>query len=105
MEVAAVSGDPPDAALSGSDCLFIASDHQPGGEADRLVPALTDPDLLEIAWTQHGLRGPLGRIGRGGPLVSGIAESIRSITPMPDANIMLTLLERLSRMRNDGPPT
>jgi hypothetical protein len=68
-------------------------------KADRLIPALTDPELLEIAWTQHGFRGPLGRIGRGGPMVSGIAETIRSITPMPDATIMLSLLERLSRVR------
>jgi len=74
-------------------------------KADRLIPALTDPGLLEIAWNQHGFRGPLGRIGRGGPQVTGIADSVRSITPMPDAAVMLALLERLSRARNDGPPT
>ncbi len=27
-------------------------------KADRLIPALTDPDLLEIAWADHGFRGP-----------------------------------------------
>jgi hypothetical protein len=68
-------------------------------KADRLIPALTDPDLLEIAWTEHGFRGPLGRIGRGGPMVSGIAEQVGSITPMPDASVMTALLDRLSRVR------
>jgi len=68
-------------------------------KADRLIPALTDPDLLEIAWTEHGFRGPLGRIGRGGPPAGGIAVAIESITPMPDAAVMLTLLQRLARTR------
>jgi hypothetical protein len=67
--------------------------------ADRLVPALTDPDILELAWNEHGFRGPLGRIGRGGPSVFGIAASIESIAPMPDASIMLILLDRLGRNR------
>jgi len=30
--------------------------------------------------------------------VSGIAVAIESITPMPDASVMLVLLERLSRV-------
>jgi hypothetical protein len=67
--------------------------------ADRLLPALTDPDLLELAWSEHGFRGPLGRIGHSGPSVSGIAAAIESITPMPDAGVMLALLERLGRVR------
>lgn len=65
-------------------------------QADRLIPALTDPDLLEIAWTEHGFRGPLGRIGRSGPMLGGIASSVESIAPMPDASVMLALLKRLS---------
>ena len=68
-------------------------------KADRLIPALTDPDLQELAWGDHGFRGPLGRIGRGGPKVSGIAVAIESITPMPDASVMTALLDRLSRVR------
>jgi hypothetical protein len=52
---------------------------------------------LEIAWNEHGFRGPLGRIGRSGPSVSGIAESVQSITPMPSASVMISLLERLAR--------
>jgi hypothetical protein len=66
-------------------------------KADRLIGALTDPDLLEIAWNEHGFRGPLGRIGRSGPSVSGIAENVQSITPMPNASVMISLLERLAR--------
>jgi len=49
-------------------------------KADRLIPALTDPDPQERAWGDHGFRGPLGRIGRGGPKVSGIAVAIESTT-------------------------
>ena len=69
-------------------------------KADRLIPALTNPDLLEIAWSKHGFRGPVGRIGRGGPSVAGIATAIESIVAMPGATVMLTLLERLSRNRS-----
>jgi hypothetical protein len=31
--------------------------------------------------------------------VSGIAEQVGSITPMPDASVMTALLDRLSRVR------
>jgi len=64
------------AALSASHRLFISLSEK----ADRLIPALTDPDPQERAWGDHGFRGPLGRIGRGGPKVSGIAVAIESIT-------------------------
>lgn len=68
--------------------------------ADRLLPALTDSDLQELAWSGHGFRGALGGIGQGGPAVKGIAPTIESISPMPDASVMLALLERLSASRS-----
>ncbi len=37
--------------------------------ADALVEALTDPELQELAWSEHGFRGRRGRVGRGGPAV------------------------------------
>jgi hypothetical protein len=68
-------------------------------KADRLIPALTDPDLLEIAWSKHGFRGPLGAVGRGGAGIAGVATAVENIMPMPAAPVMLAVLERLSRGR------
>src|SRR5262252_5414200 len=64
--------------------------------ADRLVPALTDPEIQELAWSEHGFRGKLGSVGRGGPAVEGLAPLISSVVPIPDAAVMLALVERLS---------
>jgi hypothetical protein len=64
--------------------------------ADRLVPALTDPELQELAWSEHGFRGKLGSVGKGGPAVEGLAPLIASVVPIPDASVMLALVERLS---------
>jgi hypothetical protein len=65
-------------------------------QADRLVPALTDPELQELAWSEHGFRGKLGGTGKGGPAVEGLAPLISSVVPIPDATVMLALVERLS---------
>ena len=64
--------------------------------ADPLVAALTDPDLQELAWSEHGFRGRLGSVGRGGPAVEGLSESVSSLVPMPDAPTMLALIERVA---------
>lgn len=64
--------------------------------ADPLVAALTDPDLQELAWSEHGFRGKLGSVGRGGPTVEGLSQTVSSLVPMPDAPTMLALLERLA---------
>ncbi|MEE7463857.1 hypothetical protein MFUR16E_22940 [Methylobacterium fujisawaense] len=63
--------------------------------ADPLVAALTDPDLQELAWSEHGFRGKLGGIGRGGPPVEDLAQVVSSLAPMPDAATMLMLMQRL----------
>src|SRR5262245_58173880 len=65
-------------------------------QADRLVPALTDPELQELAWSEHGFRGKLGSVGKGGPAVEGLAPVRASVVPIPDASVMLALVERLS---------
>jgi hypothetical protein len=64
--------------------------------ADPLVGALTDPDLQELAWSEHGFRGKLGSVGRGGPAVEGLSQTVSSLVPMPDAATMLALMQRLS---------
>ena len=64
--------------------------------ADRLVTALTDPEVQELAWSEHGFRGKLGGVGRGGPAVDGLAPVVSSVVPIPDAAVMLALVERLS---------
>jgi hypothetical protein len=63
--------------------------------ADPLVAALTDPDLQELAWSEHGFRGKLGSVGRGGPAVEGLSQTVSSLVPMPDAPTMLALMQRL----------
>ncbi len=63
--------------------------------ADALVGALTDPDLQELAWSEHGFRGKLGSVGKGGPAVEGLSPQVASLVPMPDAAIMLALIDRL----------
>jgi uncharacterized protein YaaN involved in tellurite resistance len=52
--------------------------------------------IQELAWSEHGFRGKLGGVGRGGPAVEGLAPVISSVVPIPDAAVMLALVERLS---------
>jgi hypothetical protein len=66
-------------------------------EADGLIDALTSASLLELAWEEHGFRGPLGSIGkaRNPMLQSRLIERIDAVLPMPEAPAMLALLDRL----------
>ncbi|WP_232630968.1 hypothetical protein [Methylobacterium sp. Leaf118] len=64
-------------------------------QADRLVEALTDPELQDLAWSEHGFRGRLGAVGRGGPAFEGLSPSPAPLMPMPDAPTMLTVVDRL----------
>lgn len=65
--------------------------------ADGLIDALTGSELQEIAWTDHGFRGPLGAPGDGAnpEITAMIPPRLDAITPMPEAAVMLHLLERL----------
>jgi hypothetical protein len=67
-------------------------------ETDRLIEALVSPRLLELAWQDHGFRGPLGTIGEArNPLLEArLIERLDAILPMPDAAAMLALIDRLS---------
>src|SRR6516164_5313238 len=67
-------------------------------QADELIDALTSESVLELAWEDHGFRGPLGTIGkaRNALLQSRLLERIDAVLPMPDAPVMLALLDRLA---------
>jgi hypothetical protein len=65
-------------------------------EADRLIPALTDPTLQALAWSEHGFRGRDGNVGKTGPAIEGLAPLISRVVPVPDATVMLALVERLA---------
>jgi hypothetical protein len=66
--------------------------------ADELIDALVNESLLELAWEEHGFRGPLGTVGKArNPLLqSRLVERIDAVLPMPDAPVMLALLDRLA---------
>jgi hypothetical protein len=64
--------------------------------SDRLIPALTDPALQALAWSAHGFRSRDGNIGKTGPAIDGLAPLISRVVPIPDATVMLALVERLS---------
>jgi hypothetical protein len=66
--------------------------------ADRLIDALLSQRLQELAWEEHGFRGPLGTIGKShdSTLQSRLIDQVDAILPMPEASAMLTLLDRLA---------
>ncbi|MCF4165316.1 hypothetical protein L2U69_06645 [Zavarzinia compransoris] len=66
--------------------------------ADGLIEALTSETLQEIAWADHGFRGPLGTSGIGGhpDIAALVPERLDAIAPMPEAAVMLSLLDRLA---------
>ncbi len=67
-------------------------------EADRLLDALMDPKLQEVAWTRHGFRGPLGTFtGAAHDSVKGLLPAdISAVLPLPAADVMLDLLQLLA---------
>ena len=67
-------------------------------QADDLIDALMSETLLEFAWEDHGFRGPLGTIGKArNPLLqSRLIERIDAVLPMPEAPVMMALLDRLA---------
>ena len=66
--------------------------------AQPLIAAMTSKDLQEIGWRDHGFRGPLGSVGaETDPLVTGrMPAQIAAVSPMPDIDVMLTLLKALA---------
>ena len=67
-------------------------------QADELIDALMNETVLELAWEDHGFRGPLGTIGKSrNPLLqSRLIDRIEAVLPMPDAPAMMALLDRLT---------
>jgi hypothetical protein len=74
--------------------------------ADALIDALMSETLLELAWEDHGFRGPLGSIGkaRNPMLQSRLIERIDAVLPMPDAPAMMALLDRIAGGKDANAP-
>lgn len=66
-------------------------------QASRLLDALMSPKLQELAWTKHGFRGPLGAVTgtTDGAIAAMLPAEVDAILPMPDADVMLPLLDLL----------
>ncbi|HEX9449125.1 MAG TPA: hypothetical protein VF920_14140 [Dongiaceae bacterium] len=62
-------------------------------ESLKLIDALQSDAFLNIAWNEHGFRGPLGAVDTSTHADSGftIPAMLTAIAPMPDANVMLAL--------------
>jgi hypothetical protein len=67
-------------------------------ESLALMDALQVPDFLNIAWTEHGFRGPLGAADSSSHAGSGftIPQTLTAIVPMPEAAVMLALTDNLA---------
>jgi len=66
--------------------------------ADELIDAPMSESLLELAWEDHGFRGPLSTVGKARNALSEsrLIERTVSVLPMPDAPVMMALLDRLA---------
>ena len=64
-------------------------------EADELVDALTNEAMLELAWEDHGFRGPLGTIGKTKSVLlhTRMLDAINAVLPMPEAGAMMALID------------
>jgi ABC-type Fe3+ transport system substrate-binding protein len=66
-------------------------------EADGLIEAMLSKELQDIAWHNHGFRGILGAPGAAlDPSLPHVPERLDAIVPMPDAGVMLKLLQMLT---------
>lgn len=54
--------------------------------------------LREIGWRDHGFRGRLGAVGaETGPMIAGrMPVQIAAVAPMPDIEVMLSILKPLA---------
>jgi len=53
--------------------------------------------LHKIAWAKHGFHGPLGTVtgDADGAIVGLLTMEVDAVLPMPDANLMPALLDKL----------
>ena len=64
-------------------------------DADDLIDALINETMLQLAWEDHGFRGPLGTIGKteSALLRTRMLDSIDAVLPMPEAAAMMALID------------
>ncbi|MAX95422.1 MAG: hypothetical protein CL559_06200 [Alphaproteobacteria bacterium] len=63
--------------------------------ADRLIAALKDPVIQDMAWSDHGFRGQLGGAGNADLGIPGVPSQLDLIAPMPDARVMVAVLDSM----------
>lgn len=65
---------------------------------DRLVEALLDPDLQQVAWSSHGFRtGLLGVENKAADLkVATLPETVPLVVPMPSAPVMEQVIQTIN---------
>lgn len=65
---------------------------------EKLLEALQDPELQQIAWEQHGFRTGLIGIENDPEIleISGIAQDVTKVIPMPTPEVMSAIIEALS---------
>lgn len=63
-----------------------------------LIDTLMSRPLQEIGWRDHGFRGPLGAVGaETDPMIAGrMPAQIAAVAPMPDIEVMLSILKALA---------
>lgn len=66
-------------------------------EGRRLMDALADPDIQQIAWEQHGFRSGLAGITNDPSVlnVAGIPAQVTSVINLPQAQAMIEMVNRL----------
>jgi hypothetical protein len=65
--------------------------------AERLIEALLTPEVQQLAWVEHGFRGPLGTAGQVDALFEEfVRPAIENVAPMPSAGVMLDLIGRIA---------
>jgi hypothetical protein len=64
----------------------------------KLIDALKDPRLQQIAWTRHGFRSGFstGQVKAAAAPMAGIPESIDAVVPMPTAKVMQQIIDTLN---------
>jgi hypothetical protein len=68
------------------------------GASLPLIDAMQSEAFQNIAWSEHGFRGPLGAVVTGSHGASGLSvpETLTAIVPMPEAATMLALTDSLA---------
>ncbi len=69
-------------------------------KGSRLIEALSDPAIQELAWKQHGFRSGLAGVTQSaGDLgISTVPDTIESVMPLPNARAMERLVTELSAL-------